>query len=153
MSVLGDKIQELRGELERARRRGDSARIMELSTKIEKLDEELKKQKQQIEQFGTITPVNMPKHINVSAIPQESKEMIVFGTRKGEDYGNELYKGDLEQCKEWCKNAVPEEYDKLDICRSNGVIEWRLVRDGMPFWDFDKLIDEVPEIMSKAFTR
>lgn len=74
MSVLGDQIQELRGELDRARRRGDSARIMELSTKIEKLDEELKKQKQQIEQFGTITPVNMPKHINVSAIPQEQEK-------------------------------------------------------------------------------
>ncbi len=72
MSVLGDKIQELRGELERARRRGDSARIMELSSQLNKLDEELKKE--QIEQFGTITPVNMPKHINVSAIPQEQEK-------------------------------------------------------------------------------
>lgn len=68
MSALGNKIQELRGELERARRRGDSARIMELSRK---LDEELKKE--QIEQFGTITPANMPQFTDVSAIPREKE--------------------------------------------------------------------------------
>lgn len=72
MSALGNKIQELRGELERARRRGDSARIMELSSQLRKLDEDLKKE--QIEQFGTITPANMPQFTDVSAIPQEQEK-------------------------------------------------------------------------------
>lgn len=71
MSAIG-KIQELRGELEQARRRGDSARIMELSSQLNKLDEDL--EKEQIKQFGTITPANMPQFTDVSAIPQEQEK-------------------------------------------------------------------------------
>ena len=155
MSVLDDKIAELKTEWLKALRAGNTAKASEIKGKIEQVEKDLQKQKEKVEIYGTITPANMPPFVDVSAIPQESKDMIVFGFKRGEDSGNELYKGTMEQCKAWCRNEVPADYDSLNICQNNGVIEMRIAKDCKPAEDFIKLLEdkEKEKKISKSFTR
>lgn len=58
-------------------------------------------------------------------------------------YGNDkiLFKGTLEQCRAWCKSAVPADYDSLNICEDSGMIAFRLVNDGKQAKDYVTLLE------------
>ena len=81
-------------------------------------------------------------------------------------YGNDkiLFKGTLEQCRAWCKSAVPADYDRLNICEDNGVIVFRLVANGNQTEDYITLLeqenidglisrDEILKLYEKALER
>lgn len=59
-------------------------------------------------------------------------------------YGNDtvLYRGTLEQCRVWCKNIIPADYDRLSICEDNGVIVFRLVANGNQTEDYITLLEQ-----------
>lgn len=77
--------------------------------------------------------------------------MIVWGTKISDNCGNELYKGTLEQCRAWCKNIIPADYDSLNICEDNGVIVFRLVANGNQTEDYLTLLE--PENMDGLISR
>lgn len=54
--------------------------------------------------------------------------MIVCGTKKDNLY--DLFEGTLDECKKYCKSVIPSEWDSVNICRDNGVIEKRFIKDG-----------------------
>lgn len=81
-------------------------------------------------------------------------------------YGNDtvLYRGTLEQCRLWCKNIIPADYDRLSICEDNGVIVFRLVANGNQTEDYITLLeqenidglisrDEILKLYEKALER
>lgn len=54
--------------------------------------------------------------------------MVVFGTLKvGEEAGNILFTGDLDQCREYADGLDHSEYYELSICQDNGVITEKIV--------------------------
>ena len=90
--------------------------------------------------------------------------MIVWGTKIGDNCGNELYKGTFEQCRTWCKSVVPADYDSMNICEDSGVIVLRIINNGKQAKDYltllepenmDGLIsrDEILELYEKALER
>ena len=77
--------------------------------------------------------------------------MIVWGTKIGDNCGNELYKGTFEQCRTWCKSVVPADYSSLSICEDNGMIVFRLVANGRQAKDYLTLLE--PENMDGLISR
>lgn len=54
--------------------------------------------------------------------------MVVFGTLKvGEEAGNILFTGDLDQCREYAYGLDLSKYYDLDICEDNGKVTERIV--------------------------
>ena len=53
--------------------------------------------------------------------------MVVFGRLNVEKFGNILFKGDLDQCREYAGKLHHYEYDSLNICQDNGIIVERIV--------------------------
>ena len=68
--------------------------------------------------------------------------MILWGSKLGENIGQELYSGSKEQCIAWCKTESPADYDYLDILDETGIIIFRIFRNGKPATDFVQLIDK-----------
>lgn len=68
-------------------------------------------------------------------------------------YGNDkvLYRGNLEQCRTWCKSAIPADYDSLAICDDSGVIVLRLVNHGKQAEDYITLLEKenINELISR----
>ena len=77
--------------------------------------------------------------------------MIICGLKNGENVSKDLYKGTLEQCRAWCKSAVPADYDSLNICEDSGVIVFRIVNDGRQAKDYLTLLE--PETMDGLISR
>lgn len=53
--------------------------------------------------------------------------MVVFGTLSGEEVGNILFTGDLDQCREYVGKLHHYEYYELSICHDNGIIFEKIV--------------------------
>lgn len=54
--------------------------------------------------------------------------MVVFGTLKtGEESGNILFTGDLDQCREYTDGLDHSEYYELSICQDDGTITEKIV--------------------------
>ena len=54
--------------------------------------------------------------------------MVVFGTLKvGEEAGNILFTGNLDQCREYAKELNHSDYYELSICEDNGIIKEKIV--------------------------
>lgn len=54
--------------------------------------------------------------------------MVVFGTLKvGEEAGNILFTGDLDQCREYAGKLNHSDYYELSICQDDGIITEKIV--------------------------
>ena len=54
--------------------------------------------------------------------------MVVFGTlRKGEEAGNIIFRGTLEECRSYTRTLDQAVYYDLNICEDNGTIAERIV--------------------------
>lgn len=68
--------------------------------------------------------------------------MVVFGTLKNENAGSQLFNGDIQSCKEFCKKLVPADYEAVNICEDNGIISKRIIYNGVPAENFKELIED-----------
>lgn len=66
--------------------------------------------------------------------------MVVFGSLKNEQIGKVIFSGSLEECKNFCKKIVPSDYESLSIDQDNGVIEKRIISQGVPAENFMDLV-------------
>lgn len=54
--------------------------------------------------------------------------MVVFGTLKiGEEVGNILFRGDLEECRQYSDSLERSTYYDLHICSDDGTIVEKIV--------------------------
>ena len=54
--------------------------------------------------------------------------MVVFGTLKvGENAGNILFTGNLDQCREYVNRLDHSKYYELSICQDDGIITEKIV--------------------------
>lgn len=58
--------------------------------------------------------------------------MVVFGRRKIERAGSVLFRGELDQCREYVGELTQSDYDTLDICENDGRIAERIILYGEP---------------------
>ncbi len=66
--------------------------------------------------------------------------MLVCGCKKNEDVDTNLFKGNLEECKAYCKKLVPADFYSLDIVEDNGLISKRIFLHGTFAEDFFELL-------------
>ena len=66
--------------------------------------------------------------------------MIVYGIRNNTEIGEELFKGDMSECKTFCKALIPSDFYSLNICEDNGIIAKRLFAHGARAKDFSELL-------------
>ncbi|MCR4745524.1 MAG: hypothetical protein K5894_09905 [Lachnospiraceae bacterium] len=65
--------------------------------------------------------------------------MLVYGSKRNEEFNNELFSGPLEECMEFCKKLAPIEYYNLSICDNSGIAVKRFIDQGMAIKDFVEL--------------
>jgi hypothetical protein len=65
---------------------------------------------------------------------KKEEQMIVYGTLKGGECGGILFRGDVQECREYALQLDKTEWHRLSICEDNGKIVEYVVIPPCPTW-------------------